>query len=261
MNVWPDVINYGVILVPKDLQPGERRPVVVVQHGFGGAPKHVADPHTPVAYYKAAGAELAARGFVVYAPQNLYTEEDAFSVIQRKGHPIKQSMWSIMIGQHQQLVRWLQSLPFVAPNRIGFYGLSYGGKAAVFLPAVIEEYAVSICSGDWTERVWKNSNLLSEYSFPYSDRFAQLEFNFAETFNYAEISGLIAPRPFMVERGHYDNVSPDEWVAYEFARTRWLYVHLGIGDRVEIDFFPGPHEMNRTGPFRFLHQHLGRPEN
>ena len=34
---------------------------------------------------------------------------------------------------------------------------------------------------------------------------------------------LIAPRPFMVERGHFDTVAPDETVAYEFAKVRHLY--------------------------------------
>src|SRR6266478_6552366 len=34
LDVWPDVIAWGVLLLPKDLKPGERRPVVVCQHGL-----------------------------------------------------------------------------------------------------------------------------------------------------------------------------------------------------------------------------------
>jgi hypothetical protein len=71
------------------------------------------------------------------------------------------------------------------------------------------------------------------------------------------MAALIAPRPFMVERGHYDGVAPDEWVAYEFARVRRLYDRLGIGDRARIEFFNGPHMINAVGTFEFLHQHLG----
>ena len=37
LDVWPDVFAWGVLVVPKDLQPGERRPVVVCQHGRNGA--------------------------------------------------------------------------------------------------------------------------------------------------------------------------------------------------------------------------------
>ncbi|MBI4625820.1 MAG: hypothetical protein HY736_21690 [Verrucomicrobia bacterium] len=36
LDVFPDVFFYGTLLVPKDLAPGERRPVVVCQHGLGG---------------------------------------------------------------------------------------------------------------------------------------------------------------------------------------------------------------------------------
>src|SRR5205085_5311178 len=34
LDVFPDVFAYGVLLLPKDLKPGERRPVVVCQHGL-----------------------------------------------------------------------------------------------------------------------------------------------------------------------------------------------------------------------------------
>jgi hypothetical protein len=78
------------------------------------------------------------------------------------------------------------------------------------------------------------------------------------TFNYAELSWLIFPRPFMVERGHDDGVSCDEWVAYEFARTRRHYSRLGLGEKAEIEFFNGPHTINGQGTFRFLDKWLTR---
>ncbi len=86
------------------------------------------------------------------------------------------------------------------------------------------------------------------------------EWDLANTFNYAEMAGLIAPRPFMVERGHRDGVAPDEWVGYEFAKVRRLYADLKIPDRTEIEFFDGPHTINGQGTFRFLHRWLAWPE-
>ena len=41
LDVLPDVFAWGVLLVPRDLKPGERRPVVVCQHGRNGLPKDV----------------------------------------------------------------------------------------------------------------------------------------------------------------------------------------------------------------------------
>jgi hypothetical protein len=64
----------------------------------------------------------------------------------------------------------------------------------------------------------------------------------------------------MVERGHYDGVSTDELVSYEFAKVRRLYVELGIPDRAAIEYFDGPHRINGVGTFEFLHQHLNWPK-
>ena len=86
------------------------------------------------------------------------------------------------------------------------------------------------------------------------------EFDLGNTYNYSEMSRLIFPRPFMVERGHHDEVAPDEWVAYEFAKTRKFYTSMGLADRTEIEFFDGPHTINGVGTFAFLHKHLQFPE-
>ncbi|MBM4050271.1 MAG: hypothetical protein FJ279_34685, partial [Planctomycetes bacterium] len=44
LDVWPDVFAYGILLLPKGMAAGERRPVVVCQHGLEGRPQDVADP-------------------------------------------------------------------------------------------------------------------------------------------------------------------------------------------------------------------------
>ena len=89
--------------------------------------------------------------------------------------------------------------------------------------------------------------------------YEMFEFDLGNTFNYAEMSWLICPRPFMVERGHHDGVAPDEWGAYEFAKTYRRYNLLGIGDCAEMELFNGPHTINGQGTFEFLHRHLRWP--
>jgi hypothetical protein len=85
-------------------------------------------------------------------------------------------------------------------------------------------------------------------------------FNMGSMFNYAELAYLMVPRPFMVERGHHDGVAPDEWVASEYAKVRWVYDNLGLSDRTAIEFFNGGHTINGRGTFDFLHRHLGWPK-
>jgi dienelactone hydrolase len=259
LDIYPEVYAWGYLLVPKDLKPGERRPVVVCQHGLESVPADVIneDPKTQAyGYYKAFAPRLAERGFVVFAPHNPYRGQDKFRVLQRKANPLKKSLFSIIIAQHGRILDWLAQQPFVDPKRIGFYGLSYGGKTAMRVPALLDGYALSICSADFNEWIRKNTMTDFAGSYMFGGEYEMPEFNLGMTFNYAEMAALIAPRPFMVERGHDDTVGTDEWVAYEYARVRRFYDRLGIGDRTQIEFFDGPHTVNGVGTFEFLEKHL-----
>jgi cephalosporin-C deacetylase-like acetyl esterase len=260
IDVYPDVIAGGILLLPKGMKPNEKRPVVVCQHGLEGVPMDTiskAGPGYP--YYKAFTAELAKRGFITYAPQNPYRGGDRFRTIQRKSNPLGRSLFSYITPQHQRTVAWLATLPNVDPKRIAFYGLSYGGKTAVRVPTMLPEYCLSICSGDFNEWVRKNATSRDKYSYVFTPEYEMFEWNMGHVANYAELAYLMAPRPFMVERGHDDGVAPDEWVAWEYAKVRRFYDKLGIGDRTEIEFFNGPHTINGKGTFEFLSKHLQWP--
>jgi dienelactone hydrolase len=259
LDVWPDVIAYGILLVPKDLKRGEKRPVVVCQHGLEGRPQHVVEGDQP-AYHDFA-AKLCERGFITFAPQNLYIFQDRFRTLQRKANPLGKTLFSIIVPQHQQITDWLKTLPFVNGERIGFYGLSYGGKSAMRIPPLVKNYCLSICSADFNEWVDKNASTRNPHSYVWGGEYEIFEWDLGSTFNYAEMAALIAPRPFMVERGHFDGVASDETVAHEFAKVRHHYAaRLGLGDRCEIEWFVGPHTINGKGTFDFLHKHLKWPK-
>jgi dienelactone hydrolase len=262
LDLYPDVFAWGVLLLPKDLKPGERRPVVVCQHGLEGVPADTItqDPKASgYQYYKGFSARLAEQGFVVFAPHNPYRGHDNFRVLQRKANPLRLSLFSFIIAQHERVLEWLSAQPFVDPQRIGFYGLSYGGKTAMRVPAVLDRYALSICSGDFNEWVKKNATVDLPLSYMFTIEYEMPEWNLGHTFNYAEMAALIAPRPFMVERGHSDGVGIDEMVAYEYAKVRRLYDRMGLGERTNIEFFNGPHTINGKGTFEFLQKNLNWP--
>jgi len=257
IDVWPDVFAWGYLLVPKGIKPGERRPVVVCQHGLEGLPESVV---SATRAYRSYAVRLAERGFVTYAPHNPYRGETEFRQLQRKANPLGLTLYSFILGQHERTLDWLSALPFVDPDRIGFYGLSYGGLSAVRIPSILDRYALSICSAcfnDWTRKIM---SLDFRAAYMFTREYDHFSFDLGSTFNHAELAGLIAPRPFMVERGHRDGVAPDEWVAYEYAKVRRLYAQLGIPENTEIEFFDGGHVINGQGTFDFLHRHLKWPK-
>jgi dienelactone hydrolase len=259
LDVYPGVFAYGILLLPKDLKPGEKRPVVVCQHGRQGRPADVCNPKEDTRAYHSFGARLADLGYIVYAPQNPTIFEEKFRVLQRKANPLGLTLFSFIARQHATALDWLSTLPNVDPDHIAFYGLSYGGKTAMRVPAVETRYCLSICSGDFNDNVAKNASIDYPLSFMFTLEYEMPEFDSAETLNYAEMAALIAPRPFMVERGHDDGVAVDEFVSSEYAKVRRLYAGLKIPDRTAIEFFEGVHEVHAQGTFRFLQEHLHWP--
>ncbi len=276
LDVWDDVFAWGWLCLPKDmLRSGtreraedgkltfaatERRPVIVCQHGLEGIPE---DTITTDATQRAFGAyqaftlRLAEQGFVTFAPHNPYRGMHAFRTLQRKLNPLGLTLYSVINGQHQRILEWLKAQPFAMPQKIAFYGLSYGGKSAMRTPAVLKDYCLSICSGDFNEWVRKCVSSDMPMSYIHTHEYEIWEWNMGRTFNYAEMAALIAPRPFMVERGHNDGVGIDEWVNYEFAKVRRLYNKLLIGDRTTIEHFDGPHMIHGVGTYEFLKEKLG----
>jgi cephalosporin-C deacetylase-like acetyl esterase len=260
MDVWDDVFAWGWLCLPKDLKPGEKRPIVVCQHGLEGIPEDtITTDETQRSYgpYKAFTLRLAEQGFITFAPHNPYRGQDAFRTLQRKLNPLGLTLYSVINGQHQRILEWLKAQPFTQQDKIAFYGLSYGGKSAMRTPAVLKDYCLSICSGDFNEWVRKCVSTDMPMCYVHTHEYEIWEWNMGRTFNYAEMAALIAPRPFMVERGHNDGVGSDEWVNYEYAKVRRLYNKLAIGERTTIEHFDGPHTIHGVGTFEFLKEKLG----
>jgi dienelactone hydrolase len=257
LDVWEDVFAWGVLVVPKDLAAGERRPVVVLQHGRNGLPRDTIDRQ--VSAYNDFGAVLAERGFIVFAPHNLYRGEDRYRWLDRKANTIRATLFSFILGQHERILDWLGSLPFVDAGRIAFYGLSYGGETAVRIPPRLDKYALSISSRDFNQWTRKVAATDQPWGFMRTIEWEMPYWNWGETFDYAEMAYLMVPRPFMVERGHLDLVGRDQWVAHEYAKVRFLYAQLGMADRTDIEFFQGAHSINGQGTLAFLHKHLRWP--
>jgi len=258
LDVYPEFEAWGLLVIPKGIQEGEKRPVVVCQHGRNGLPRDTLDADKTA--YSNFAATLAEEGYITFAPHNLYRGEDQYRWLDRKANLIGCTLFSFITASHQQFLSFLKTIDSVDEKKIAFYGLSYGGETAVRVPALLPDYCLSICSGDfshWTRKVadpeFPNSFMQSiEWEMPY--------WNMGNSFDYAEAVALIFPRPFYVERGHHDGVSTDEWVAHEYAKVRWLYAQYGLSDRTGIEYFQGGHSINGVGTFEFLKKHLGFPK-
>src|SRR4029079_7305202 len=141
--------------------------------GRNGVPRGTLDANNPA--YNNFAATPAERGFITFAPHNLCRVDDRYRWLSRKANTVKATLFSFIIAQHDQILRWLGTQPFVDPKRIAFYGLSYGGETAVRVPTILDKYCLSICSGDfnqWTTKVAATDERFSfmrtiEWEMPY----------------------------------------------------------------------------------------------
>ena len=253
ISVWEGLDVWGYLVMPNGMAEGAPRPVVVCQHGTGHVPADtVFETRNGRRIYHKFATRLAERGFITFAPFLPMGGEEG-ARLEQKANALGLTMSSIFIREHQRILEWLSTLSAVDASRIGIYGFGSGGRMALEAAALLDGYQACVASGAFTETIRQRmapGGIANGWS---------LNFGQAREFGHAELAAMIAPRPFMVEKGHFDPTSADEWVAYEYAKVRKFYGYLGIPDRTQIEFFVGPPTINGEGTFEFLEEWLDLP--
>lgn len=247
---------YGVLLVPE--KPDGPKPAVIAQHGFSGSPEATCGYYEleETAYLRSFGLRLAEKGYVVFAPLVMNNTPDR-SRSNRKATLIAKQLLGLEVGKQMRVVDYLETLPELDNDRIGFMGISQGGMMALWAAAADERIAACVCSGYFTNRTPKMIDLSPHYtSFIQTgddDKFFWGQLN---EFSDCDIASLICPRPFFVEAGTEDRVFWLEHVKEEFAQVESIYTRLGIPERAELGIFEGPHVIHGVESFAFLDRWL-----
>ena len=134
------------LYVPVTRRNAQRLPAMLALHGTGDAGKDLVDGRSPKAN-RALAKELAARGYVVIAP-------DYPSMGELKDYDFTTDRYESgtmkAIFNHIRCIDLLQTLPFVDPERIGVIGHSLGGHNAMFVGAFDQRLKVIVASCGWT---------------------------------------------------------------------------------------------------------------
>ena len=247
----PAVFVRGLLAVPKDLAPGERRAAVICSHGWAGTPEAAHQP----GIYNAFARRLAERGFVTWAPQSYFRSEFTVQCLYRMAALIGRTEFGLMAKLHQRAIDYLCSLPFVDPGRIGFYGLSYGGYTALWLNGLEPRLAAVVCAGHFNDWQPKTTGR-NAASYLNTENASMYVPGILTRFNHGDLAALACPRPFLIEAGDQDQVARREWIEREFARARMVYALHGAADRIELAWGHGGHQVFGDRSFEFLEQWL-----
>lgn len=245
VRVYDGVHGVGILLVPKSLDLARRHPLVFVQHGLAGKPEDsINEPNV----YRAFGSELARRGYIVFAPMISTQTVVGRNELVRRARPLGLAVAGMERTKFSRLLDFFETLPFVDRDRIGFYGLSYGGYTSLWVPPGEPRFKVVVCSGHFNDWTVKTTDLTMGSSYMYyADHLDMYNPGVLGKFSHAELASLIKPRPMLIEMGSEDGVmvAPRRLVDDEIVRSG-----------AQVARFTGAHRIDGVEAYAFLDRHL-----
>jgi dienelactone hydrolase len=210
------------------------------------------------------GRQFAERGYIVIAPDwRGFGEREPDREWVRGGRDgcnvnylalgyFGHHLLTLQIWDGIRTIDYLQGRKEVDPSRIGCAGLSFGGTMATYLSAMDRRIKASVISGylstirgDALGDRGKVNTCGAQYS-PYLLLYGDI----------ADVAGLIAPRPLLVEMGERDTcfVIDDALGAYDHLKR--IYTASGHSERLEVDRFDGAHQFSGRKAFAWLDRWL-----
>jgi hypothetical protein len=251
------------LYLPTGLREGERRAAVLALHPTGAPGKDIisGDAGRPNRQY---AAELAARGYVVLAP-----DYPSFGGLADYDFATDRYVSGTMkaLVNHIRGVDLLIGRPEVDARRIGAIGHSLGGHNAIFLAACDERVRAAVTSCGWTPfhdyyhgRIagWTSERYMPLLNTKYGldpDRVP---------FDFYGLCAAVAPRALLsCSPVHDDNFDVRGVRKAEFE-IRKVYELHGAGERFAVLYPDCAHDFppdTRDAAYRFLDEALGQVRN
>ena len=248
--ILPGVHAEGIYIVPKGLKG--KTPLVISMHGGGGSPE-VALFHGGANYHDMVRGGVK-RGYVVFAPQHLFSAESFPKDIRNRTDErlrlVGTSLTAVEIAKITRSLGVILKRPEVDPDRVAMVGLSYGGYYALVTPAIDTRIKVSVCSCYYgvQEGRYERDELSIPNDFKFKDRFT--------LFRDSEIAALICPRALQIQAGSKDGVDHREPGKRLAPLSEVYYSKLKLPDRFRHLIFEGGHEFHDESAWEFVKKYL-----
>jgi dienelactone hydrolase len=199
-------------------------------------------------------AELAERGYITFAPDAIGFEERNWS-----GGSFETSYFELatrlvtgrtlcakILHDASVGIDYLLTRAEVDRNRIGFLGHSYGGRMAIWLPALDKRIRASVSNCgciDYRHSLSRDTGIQMEFCIPLIAHFGDME----------DIAAMAAPTPLYISATDGDRWSRGAQQLYDAAKVSFPEGSL------KLKIWPGGHiftkEM-REEAYSFLDKHL-----
>jgi dienelactone hydrolase len=260
------------VLTPKDIKEGETRPGVLAAHGHGNGKSDICGviaSSEQQDLVKAANYDYAVqfvqRGYVVIAPDWrgfgerlsppdwVWQGRDSCNVNYLAEGYLGYHLLALHIWDGMRTLDYLQSLPTVNPDRLGVAGLSFGGTMTTHLAALDPRIRVACISGYLSTIKYDAMTTRTIANFCGS----QFVPGLLRIGDIAEVAGLIAPKPLVVEMGALDQCFIIEDMRRAYAQLERIYGAAGASEMLKPDFHPAGHAWSGVVAFPWFEKWLG----
>lgn len=260
-------------LIPSDIKPNEKRPVVICPQGhFNRAKESVAavmyekgvNEDTEL-YHTNYGEDFVKMGYIAFCPDARGFGERAEKAAQTEGAwkctctqlnrmaiplgrcAIGMSVWDLI-----KLCDYICTRPDCDSERIGCAGLSGGGLQTLYFTAVDTRVKCACSSGYFYGALESLLEMNGNCDCNYVPHLWQ-------HFDMGDIGALIAPRAFIVESGLRDNLNGKSGirnVTEQLDITMKAYSLHNAAEKLAHTTFDAGHKWNGTDVYPFFLKHL-----
>jgi len=271
----PEITAVLYVLVPDDLAPGERRPLVVAAHGHASAGKFSTAGRSDIPavsdaireYHYDYGLSFVREGWVVFCPDARGfgerrerfmqgEDEDRFlnsscAHLTHMALPLGLTVPGMWTWDLMRLLDYAETRPDCDTTRIGCAGLSGGGTQTLYLTALDERVRCAVVSG-FFYGVRDALLLLENCPCDYVPGLWLLA-------EMGDLGALCAPRAVLIETGDEDELNGRRGLANVIEQvniTRQAYAVLSAQDHFSHAIFHGPHRWDGTEALPWLRKWL-----
>ena len=262
------------ILIPDQVIPPYRPVIALHGHGTGGANYLLGKVWDESANAKEQeiirtqnhdyARQLALHGFLVFVPvqrglgERIENKPGLISwqgagqsscrVLSFNALLLGKTLLGMRVWDVLRTIDYIRSRPEPMVGGLGCVGFSGGGATTLFAAALDPRITVAVVSG-YFNRFRSSIMAMTHCECNYIPHLLE----YAEM---ADIAGLIAPRPLLLESGKRDGIFPIEGTLAAFQDLQKVYQLLGIPKSLEIDIFDADHQFHGIKTFDWLDQWL-----
>jgi len=264
----PGYLTHGVLVLPADLKPKEKRPAVVCIHGTDHelAHKNVITPDNKP--NRAYGIELAQRGCVTVA-----VDQFGFGEGNAPHKPAEVERWFYSKFPDWSLDGarlWIQQCALdvaakfegVDAARFGCIGNSLGGRTVVYLAAFDERIKAAVASTGVSPNLTNVFRNRAAPNSPSSRLNAEIARSGIPSFDYQELLALIAPRAVLMIEPWNDAIGCNPLIEANFRcfeKARFVFELCGASPKLGLLCHGDGHDTTsivRQYAYLWLSEHL-----